>query len=117
MIQVEIYRDIDHIIGFEIKGHANYASYGEDIVCAAVSALSQTALMALVKVCGIAEDSLSYKIDEDSGFLEVYLPNNLKKDSLESSQIVLKTFEVGIRSIVDSYPTYVTLKVGGGKGD
>ena len=28
------------IVGFEIKGHANYAKRGEDIVCAGVSAVS-----------------------------------------------------------------------------
>ena len=49
--------------------------------------------------------------------LEVYLPNNLKKDSLESSQIVLKTFEVGIRSIVDKLSDLRDSQSRGGKGD
>lgn len=37
MINITIYDN-----GFEIEGHAGYAPKGSDIICAAVSALSQT---------------------------------------------------------------------------
>ena len=48
MISVKILRNsASRIVGFEVSGHANYAEYGQDIVCAAVSAFcvlpSQTA--------------------------------------------------------------------------
>lgn len=108
MINVKIFRDKDYILGFKIKGHAEYADYGKDIVCAAVSVLSQTSLMSLVEVCGIDEDSIDYKIDE-TGYLEVNLPRNLNIETLKISQIVLKTFELGIISIIESYPNNVTL--------
>lgn len=109
MTNVEIFRDKDCILGFKIKGHTDYAAFGEDIVCAAISVLSQTSLMSLVEVCGIDENKLDYKIDDDTGFLEVYLPRNLNIATIEKSQIVLKTFELGIKAIVESYPDNVTL--------
>lgn len=34
----------------EIDGHAGYAEYGNDIVCAAVSAILQTAQLGLIKL-------------------------------------------------------------------
>lgn len=109
MINVQVFRNKDYIIGFKIEGHANYATFGKDIVCAAISVLSQTSLMALVDVCGIDESKLNYKIDDETGFLEVNLPRNLNIKTIEKSQIVLKTFELGVKSIVESYPDNVTL--------
>ena len=109
MIDVEILRDKDYIISLKVKGHADFANYGEDIVCAAVSVLSQTSLMALVEVCHIEENKLDYRIDDKTGFLEINLPKNLDIESLEKSQIVLKTFELGIKSIIESYPNNVAL--------
>ncbi|MDR7870266.1 MAG: ribosomal-processing cysteine protease Prp [Tissierellaceae bacterium] len=109
MINIKIFRNKDNIIGFKIKGHANFAEYGEDIVCAAISVLSQTSLMALVEVCGIEESKLHYSIDDKTGFLEVNLPKNIDIESLEKSQIVLKTFELGVKSIIESYPNNVAL--------
>ena len=41
MIQVNILRDRDEVVkGIEINGHAGYAEYGQDVLCAAVSALA-----------------------------------------------------------------------------
>lgn len=109
MINVQIFRDNEYIIGYKIIGHAYFAKYGEDIVCAAISVLSQTSLMALVEVCGIEERKLDYSIDDRTGFLEVYLPKNIDLVSIEKSQIVLKTFELGVKSIIESYPNNVAL--------
>lgn len=109
MIDIQVFRDSDYIIGFKVEGHANYAAFGKDIVCAAISVLSQTSLIALVEVCGIHEDQLNYKIDDETGFLEVNLPRNLNIKTIEKSQIVLKTFELGVKSIIESYPDNVTL--------
>lgn len=33
-----------------IKGHANYAEHGQDIVCAGVSAIIQTAILGLEEI-------------------------------------------------------------------
>lgn len=42
MIEVKVYNN-----GFTITGHAGYDVMGKDIVCAAVSALSQTCVISL----------------------------------------------------------------------
>ena len=49
MIKIEIQRQKDKIIYFEIKGHANFSEYGEDIICAAVSSVGQMTLNGLIE--------------------------------------------------------------------
>ena len=48
MIKAEIYSNGDKITGFSILGHSGTAPRGHDIYCAGVSALSQSAYLALV---------------------------------------------------------------------
>ncbi len=113
MIVVEISIDrFGFMRGYTIKGHSDYAHYGEDIVCAGVSILAHTALNSMIEVCGIDEDEIDYSIDDEIGYLEMNLPNELDEIVLDRTQIVLKVFELGIMSIIENYPKYVTLKYG-----
>ena len=111
MIKIEIFRDRNNYIKkYTIFGHANFDVHGRDIVCAAISVLSQTALLSLVEVCGLKEESIEYTIDDKTGFLDVNLPRNIENGILEKTQIVLNTLVVGINSVIESYPKYVTLQ-------
>ena len=48
MIKVDIFSQVDgKISGFSVSGHSGTAERGMDIVCAGVSALTQTALLGL----------------------------------------------------------------------
>lgn len=113
MIIAKIYKDkMSYIRRYSIKGHAGYADYGKDIVCAAMSILAQTTLLSLVEVCGLDENTIKYSIDEKSGFIDVELPKDIEISILEKTQILLESLIVGINSIVESYPEYVTLENG-----
>lgn len=110
MINIVIYKKHDLVLGFEIKGHANYAEYGNDIVCAAVSVLSQTTLFSFIDVCKLNKDEYYYKLQDD-GYLLVRLNSKyIRNKQFLESQIVLKTFEVGIKSISESYSEHVALE-------
>lgn len=113
MIIVKIYRDNENYIKkYSVEGHANFDEYGKDIVCAAVSALAQTTLLSLIKVCGLREENIKYLIDDSKGFLSVELPIDIEDSILNNTQIVLETFQLGIESIIESYPEYVKLENG-----
>ncbi len=114
MIKVNVYRNGNYINRFKIHGHSNFAPYGEDIVCAAVSILSYTALRSLVDVCNLKEDEISYRVDEETGFLDlrILIPEDDKR--LKTTQVLFEAFVVGIKSLVESYPKYVTLEYRGG---
>jgi len=115
MIEIKIFKDDKGFINrYTILGHANYKAYGEDIVCAAVSILGYTSLRSLVDVCGIDEKEISYKDDEETGYLDVKLLVNNDDLRIKNTQIVLKTLVVGIKSLIESYPKYVTLENRGG---
>ena len=49
MIKIEI-KGKDKIDSIEIKGHANFADYGQDIVCASVSCIATTTINALLRL-------------------------------------------------------------------
>jgi uncharacterized protein len=111
MIIAKIYKDKNgYIKRYLITGHSDYAEYGSDIVCAGVSALSQTVLISLVEVCDIEENSIKYKVDEETGLLDVSLPRNIEAFKLEKSQILLKSLVAGINSLIESYPDYINLE-------
>lgn len=85
--------------GITINGHAGYAPSGEDIVCAAVSALAQT-LIASIEA--LTEDAIQY--DVSPGWVEI----KYRKLSA-STKLLIASFFVGIEMIADSYPDNVIL--------
>ena len=102
MITSQLERNRDRqFFGFIISGHAEYSEAGSDIVCAAVSALSQTALLGLLHY--IPRD-VTYHMDEENGFLTV----RVEKYS-EISQVIFHTMVLGLEQIVQQYPSYVAL--------
>ena len=69
MIKVNISNNLKQIF---IKGHAEYAEYGKDIVCAAVSSIVATSINACLT---LSSDSIKYT--EKEGLVEI---NVLKED-------------------------------------
>ena len=105
MITVTIYRTKDEIKGFMVEGHSDYAEEGADIVCASVSILSYTALNSLNLAAGISPESIEYSVDEETGLMSLRtLKNNDKTD------IVYKSFAVGMELLLEDYSDYITLK-------
>ncbi len=87
------------LYGFEAFGHAGYAPEGEDIVCAAVSALTQTTLLGLGEVLKIP---VEWSADEDAGALRAFV-----KESNEGTELLLRTLEKGLQNISEQYPDLV----------
>ena len=111
MTKIKIFKDKSgNIIQYEMIGHADFGEYGNDILCAAISVLSQTTLIALNKVCGIEEDDISFSVDEDKGYLKVSIPKDLEKNISDRANIVLETMIVGLEDLAEQYPEYINLK-------
>jgi len=104
MINITIYRTKDEIKGFIVEGHSDYAEEGLDIVCASVSILSYTALNSLNLVAGITPENIEYTVDDEGVMSLRTLENNNKTD------IVYRTFMVGIELLLEDYSDYITLK-------
>lgn len=109
MIRVEFYR-IRHgqgWQGFQVSGHSGFAAYGEDIVCAAVSALAQTAVLGVTEVVGL---DCQVEIDEDDGLLLCLLPEQLSPRDNGKAQLILEVLCKGLMAIEEEYAKHVSVK-------
>ena len=102
MIKVVIKFQDDNIIAVDIKGHAvrdaEAVIIGEayDMVCNSVSVLSQSLLIGLESVLKI---NCSYEIYD--GYISLDL-GDIEKEELLKAQVLLKTFELSLESIMIS---------------
>lgn len=107
MIHATFFRRDAQIIGFEFKGHAEYAQAGRDIVCSAISALSQTAVIGLTEVAKIPAD---YTVEE-SGRLYCRLQDDINPQQSEKASLLMETLKAGVESVKQSYPGYLKIMI------
>jgi len=103
MIIVSVTRSEGMVTGYTIRGHAGYKPRGEDIVCAAVSMLAQTALLGLNR---FIKEGLSYSID-DSGVLRCSLPGKLSDLEKIQAEAILETMVVGLKNLQKNYSKHI----------
>lgn len=107
MISADLYLDANEdILGFEFSGHAFFAEAGNDIVCAGISVLATTTVNSLEIQLGIRDH---YDVDEKKGYLKCMLPQDLSPEKFLKAQIILKTLEIGIKSIELNYGQYIKI--------
>lgn len=93
-----------HITAFQMTGHADSGPYGQDIVCAAASALSISTINGLEKVVGTHPQVESDQ--QNGGFLQV-----TAIDLGHDAQILVQTFLNGLQDIAESYPKNIEVKM------
>lgn len=107
MTRVEFYKTDLGWHGFKAQGHTGFADHGEDIVCAAVSVLTQTAVLGIKQVLGIDGQ---VHIDEKKGLLICLLPTDLDHESWKQAQFLLEVLHVGLMATAEEYRDYVSVK-------
>lgn len=109
MTTVTLLRAQELFCGFECEGHAEYAlSDSDDIVCAAISALTATCVNALESVANILP---KVKRRPKDAFLQVLLPGNMTLEQQHDSQVLIKCLQQGICDLAGQYPKYVHLSI------
>ena len=104
MTTVTVFRRPDgSLSGFDCRGHANYADAGEDIVCAAISALTQGTLNGLLNVLQAPVDS---RIDEKDGILTASL-GEVPEGKRAGAQLLLETLVSALQSIEADYARFL----------
>ncbi len=104
MINVQINKEANRIISFSVKGHAYADDPGKDVVCASMSILAQTTVLALYEVAGI---DIVYEID--NGWLYCKLPPNLDAKKRERANIILDSMLVGMKATEEMYSDYIEI--------
>ena len=107
MITVKILRNAnDEIVSFSLNGHAGYDVEGKDIVCAAVSAATNMALI------GLAEKlKLELEFEKnDGGYLKVNLPEDINSEDMLAAQLFLESLVTEYLDIESNYGKYILVK-------
>ncbi len=94
------------LTGYRAEGHTGYAEAGEDIVCAAVSALTQTTLNGLKNVL---KAPVMFDIDDQAALLEARLTPEASEAQVRQAQLLLQTLLEGLQAIERSYPRNVRI--------
>ena len=103
MTRCEFFTQDDRITGFSVSGHSGYAEAGQDIVCAAISAVVTMAEATINDVCG-AKAKVRVK-EQENARITLTLPASC--DEEESVQAVLAGMMLTLCSLRDDYPDYI----------
>lgn len=104
MTTIEILRKNGNIVKYKAVGHAEYASHGEDIVCAAISTNLQFPLAALTEVLHLIP-----KFEISDGNMEVDLRGMDFKGKRDEIWTLLEGMLVMLRELSKQYPKYLEL--------
>ena len=97
MIKVSIISSGKVVNGLEVKGHANFAEHGKDLVCAGVSCIITGGFNALNK-----EDVEEIILEE--GYAKVIV--NPESKSVDVINVIL----IQLQTIQESYPKFIKIK-------
>ena len=102
MTRCEFFTENDRITGFSISGHSGYAEAGQDIVCAAISAVVTMAEATINDVCGA---KAKVRVKDEQARITLTLPTSC--DEEESVQAVLSGMMLTLISLREDYPDYI----------
>lgn len=100
MIEVTFIKDKDdNIKAYSVIGHAT-----DEKICAGMSVLSQTTLLALVNIGEYEIEKIEYDINKEMGSIYVILPyvNN-------TTNIITKYMEIGMKNIIKHFPDQINI--------
>lgn len=106
MIKAQLWLDRDGVVsGFTVKGHAGCGSFGNDIVCAAVSALTQTAVLGLERY--LVQPP---QVIVEPGLLQLHLPRKLDAGERNLAGVILGTMYLGLQATAAEYSKYIKIE-------
>ena len=88
-----------------IWGHARTAPYGQDVVCAGVSAVATTALIGLTERF---PEHVRYRI-LPQGLIQCRVSDGLTEDEAKVAHIILDTMVLGLEAIRQTYKDVIDL--------
>lgn len=101
MITIKVDYDSQGMItGYKVEGHAGLAEAGKDILCAAVSVLTQTPILGLERHL---KSKPRYKVEDAT--LQVQLDR-----ADETTQAILMTMVYGLQDLAEKYPKIVRIE-------
>ncbi|NGP45480.1 ribosomal-processing cysteine protease Prp [Bacillaceae bacterium SIJ1] len=108
MVRIHVSRDLKtkRFKSVEITGHAESGPYGQDLVCAAVSAVSIGGLNAAMELSGQTLDI--EQNEHEGGYLACKIPASVSDAEEEKVQLLLEAMLSSLRTIVRQYGEFVS---------
>ena len=100
MTTIKFFKNREKFIGFECSGHTGYAKAGNDILCSAVSALTQSAVLGIVDVLGIEGE-----FDKEDGFLR-FFPNKIT----DETELIFKVLYNSLSDLMKDNEKYIQVE-------
>lgn len=108
MVKVRLLRGDRGLLGFTADGHTGFGYAGDDIVCAAVSALTTVTVLGLESRLRLEPE---VEMDEEAGYLSCRLdPETTPAPLWERAQDLLETLALGLYEIERDYKDYIMVK-------
>ena len=108
MTRIVFHKQGEDFVRIESVGHTGYADSGEDIVCAAISALLQGAALGVLEV---VRAKAEYRVDEEKGSLTLALPSDLGEAERHDCGVILKTLYLSVKDLSEGYSEYIEVEV------
>ncbi len=108
MVKVKFKTENGKFVGIECNGHCEYADEGEDIVCASLSSIVQTAVLGIMQLLGV---NIAYETDDKDGYLYAMLPKKLTQQQSHDADLILKTAYLGVSDLYENFSDFISLEV------
>ena len=97
MTRITIFQNRNQqFLGFFCKGHAEFADFGQDIVCAGISVLVQNTINGIKQ---FTEEGFSCEADEQTGDIHF----QLKEPAGHDADLLIRSMILGLKGIQSSY--------------
>ena len=108
MTKIVFHKQGEDFVRIVSEGHTGYAVHGEDIVCAALSALIQGAALGVLKVVGVKAD---YRVNEETGRLDLVIPAKIGARERHDCNVILGTLLASVEDLREGYSEYIEVEV------
>jgi len=90
------------VFGFEASGHAGFARFGKDIVCAAISVLTTNFVNSVDE---LTDSEIEVSLDEKTGYMDV----RVKDYDRDDVKLLFDSLRLGLKEIEKQYSKNVKL--------
>ncbi len=105
MTNITFYIRPDHtIIGLKSKGHADFGSYGNDVVCSAVSILIINTINSIQK---FTSDKGKERVDSKKATIHFEIQGNVSSEA----QVLFQSLKFGLEEVAKEYPGNVSIEI------
>lgn len=108
MTDIKVFKKGDMFTKISCDGHTGFGVFGEDIVCAALSSIVQTAALGML---GVAGANVAINRDDKNGFFEIIIPEDLSESVAHDVQVIFATMMCGLSDLHSQYSDFIEMEV------